>query len=83
MPYFANHKYTDFDKHTNLLCSLLIKNPQCFYSLGGSMGPRYVLQLLFCKIFADNSQTPEGRETISTILESLECKKIYPFSTKF
>jgi hypothetical protein len=45
---------------------------------GGSMVPRFVLQLLFIKNhkIANNSTTSKAREKISTDLESLEFQKL-------
>jgi hypothetical protein len=45
-----------------------------FQAPGGSMGPRYVLQLYFVKNhqIVNNSTTTKAREKISTDLQSLE-----------
>jgi hypothetical protein len=45
-----------------------------FLPIGGSIGPRYVLQLLLSKNhkIADDSARTEAREKISAYIESLE-----------
>ncbi len=53
---------------------------------GGSIGPKYVLKLMFCEnhTIVNTPQTPDAREKISAYLESLEFWKIFDVCfTKF
>ncbi len=57
-----------------------------FLPPGGSIGPRYILQLYLVKNhkIANNSATTEAREKISAHLESLEFYKTFDVcATKF